>query len=237
MIWRDWNLQVDVDQVLRAQDADPAALRRRRSPAVDVAEEAVERGARLLEPAAAFVTAQVEAFRHGQLWLDGGARLSGPLITRRLFSSQYLVAAVCTIGPRLEAEVTACVDSDAALGVALDGFGSAAIQVLGTALQAKIRADSEAQGLSATAPLSPGYEGWSVLHGQPQLFGLVDAAAIDVRLNDGMMMVPHKSISLVMGLGTDVVTDGDPCDFCAVADRCRFRETGGHQVRPERCRA
>jgi hypothetical protein len=55
---------------------------------------------------------------------------------------------------------------------------------------------------------------------------LVDAAVIGVSLTEGYMMVPHKSTSLVVGVGPDVVHAGETCDYCSMATSCRYRQ--GH---------
>jgi len=48
---KNWNLVLEVDQVLRAQGADPAILRTRRPALVEIAQQALEEGLPLLEPA------------------------------------------------------------------------------------------------------------------------------------------------------------------------------------------
>jgi hypothetical protein len=35
------------------------------------------------------------------------------------------------------------------------------------------------------------------------------------------MMLPKKSTSLVIGLGTDVDHAGESCDYCSMAETCR----------------
>jgi hypothetical protein len=66
-------------------------------------------------------------------------------------------------------------------------------------------------------------DGWPVEEGQPQIFDLVDAAEIGLVLLPSGMMVPRKSLSMVIGLGADVSAKGVPCDYCSMAERCRYR--------------
>jgi hypothetical protein len=56
--------------------------------------------------------------------------------------------------------------------------------------------------LATTAPLYPGILGWELAAAQTQLFSLVDASAIGVTLNSSFLMIPTKSVSMVIGVGT-----------------------------------
>jgi hypothetical protein len=209
--------------VLRAQGADPGRLRARRSSAVGVAEQAVSAGAELLEPAVALATLPVEEFRHEQLRLVGGGRLSGPLIAGHLRGAQSVVAAVCTIGPGVEATASRYFAEDPAFSVALDAFGSAAVELLASAVCQRVDDGAVAHGLKTSIALTPGLVGWPLAAGQRQIFALLDAAGAGVSLTEGYMMVPHKSTSLVIGTGADVERTGEACDFCSMATTCRHR--------------
>jgi hypothetical protein len=52
----------------------------------------------------------------------------------------------------------------------------------------------------------------------------VDAQQAGVTLTDGGMMIPRKSVSLVLGLGKDVRAEGRACDFCTLRETCRYQE-------------
>lgn len=226
-ILRDWDLSPDVDMVLRAQGADPARVRERRSDAVRVAEQAVTAGRRLLQPAVASATFPVREFRHKQVRLEQGGYLSGPLIAEHFYAAQSVVVAVCTIGPALEALASACSAEDPAVSVALDGFGSAAVELLASAMCRWVDSQAAVQGWRTTIPLSPGLLGWPVTSGQRQLFALVDAASAGVSLTAGYMMVPHKSTSMAIGIGADVQHSGEACDYCSMSASCRYRHEDG----------
>jgi hypothetical protein len=225
-VFRNWDLSLDVDMVLRGQGADPARLRERRSGAVAIAEQAVAAGAGLLQPAVVSETFAVGEFRHNQLRLAGGGHLAGPLVAQHLHAAQSVVVAVCTIGPALEAATSERFADDPAFSVALDAFGSAAVELLAATMCQRADDQALAEGLLTTIALTPGLVGWPLAAGQRELFALVDAASVGVSLTEGYLMMPQKSTSLVIGIGADVERTGETCDYCSMATTCRHRE--GH---------
>ncbi len=210
--------------VLRSLGADPAVVRRRRSSALDVAEQAVTAGRPLLAPVVATESFPVREFRHERVRLEEGGYLSGPLVAEHLHAARSVVLAVCSIGPALEDAASECFAEDPALALALDAFGSAAVDLLGQAMCQMVDEQANAEGLQTTVPLSPGLVGWPVSSGQRQIFALLDAASAGVRLTDGYMMVPKKSTSMAIGIGPDVEHAGESCDYCSMAATCRYRE-------------
>jgi len=215
--------------VLRAQGADPEVVRRHKSSAVGVAEQAVAAGKPLLQPVVVSETFAVREFRHEHVWLVSGGYLSGPLIAEHLHAAESVVVAVCSIGSVLEEKASGCFAEDPALSVALDAFGSAAVDLVASAMCERVDQRAEAEELRTTVPLSPGLVGWPVAGGQRQIFSLLDGASAGVSLNAGFMMLPKKSTSMVIGLGADVDHSGESCDYCSMVATCRFRhENASH---------
>jgi hypothetical protein len=224
VMWRRWDLTLDVDHVLRAQGADPERLRARRSPAVAVAAQALATGLPLLRPAVAYRRLPVAEFRHQTLVVGSGSfRLSGPLVAEQLRAARQVAALICTIGPALEHAASAQFTDDPAASVAMDALGSAAVHQLATLACDRVAAQMTASAWQTTVPLSPGAAGWPARAGQRQLFALIDAAAVGVVLSPSGMMLPRKSTSLVIGIGPDVVSAGSVCDLCGLRDACRYR--------------
>jgi hypothetical protein len=210
--------------VLRSLGADPEVVRRHQSTAVTIAEQAVAKGTGLLRPVVVSTSLPVAEFRHERVRLVGGGHLSGPLVAEHLHAAQSVVVAVCSIGPALEEAASECFAEDPASSVALDALGSAAVDLLATAMCRRVDDKAAAEGLGTTVPLSPGLVGWPVASGQRQIFALLDAASAGVRLTEGYMMVPKKSTSMVIGIGPDVEHAGESCDYCSMATTCRYRE-------------
>lgn len=221
---RDWILNLTVDQVLRNQGADPAALRKRSPKLAEIAQQALEVGSALLEPAAAYQQFKIASRTHEQVRLEGGHLLSGKTIARLLATSEEAVVVVCTIGGMLETYVSEILPEDPLMGLALDSLGSAAIETLAEEACAFFASQASSRGMQATLPLGPGAEGWQVERGQRQIFDMVEAGQAGVLLNPSSMMTPQKSLSLVIGLGKSIDTSGKICDYCTLRATCRYQE-------------
>ena len=78
--------------------------------------------------------------------------------------------------------------------------------------------------MQSSIPISPGMMGWPVEKGQPEIFAILDPAQIDVHLTDFSLMMPRKSLTMTMGFGPTMNTDGRTCDFCALRETCRYQD-------------
>ena len=222
-----WELELDADMVLAAQGADPASVRRRSPALVETAERALRDGRALLTPIVVQRVLPVERRGAEELILSGGGRLTGAALGFRLRDAEEIVAAVCTIGPALEQRVSASLADDPVYALALDGVGTAAVGLLTRAVCAQVAAAAAVRRYRATPPLSPGMMGWPLAEGQDQLFSLVDARAAGVVLTASHLMIPCKSVSMVVGIGPCVAAGGEPCAWCDLQQTCRYRARRG----------
>ncbi len=224
-----WELQLNVDDVLRAQGADPASIRSRRPALITNTEKAIELGSLLLHPLVLFEQYPVKKFTHERLELatsaagDGKAQLSGTLIAQHLARAQEVVILVCTIGGELDERVSSLFKVDPVLAVALDGVGSAAVEMLAIQAANYFESQADARGQKSSMPLNPGMVGWPVEIGQPQIFTLLDSEMIQVSLTEACMMSPNKSLSMVIGLGNEMSAAGSACDYCSLKGVCRYQ--------------
>jgi len=223
-IMRKWDFRIDVDAVLRCQGADPQAIRDRNPRLVETTDRAIVEGSTLLNPLVYQRRLIVHEFAHRRLHLNGGGNVSGPLIAQHMAAASEIVAVLCTIGSELESHASKVFSQDPVLGLALDGVGSAAIEVLAHTVCNDIEKQARKAGQQTTIPLSPGMVGWPVEEGQDQLFALWSGEAIDINLTDSFMMTPAKSLSMIVGLGPNVFQDGKPCDYCSMGETCRYQD-------------
>jgi len=225
----NWDLQLTTDDVLAGQGADPASIRLRRPSLVKSTEEAMAIGMSLLHPRVLYAKYSVKGLVHERLELssndspDGNSFLSGHLIAQHLARAHLIIVMVCTIGRELDESVSSLFKIDPIIGIALDGVGSAAVELLAIQACNYFEAEAKADGLNTTMPLNPGMVGWPVDQGQPQIFTLLDSEEIQVSLTESCMMTPNKSLSMVLGVGEDVAVIGSSCDYCTLNGVCRYQ--------------
>jgi hypothetical protein len=223
-IWDSQKLDFDVDAVLRGQGAEPRAIRERSPRLVDLAERALEEGYALLEPRTLYRELDVETLRHERLVLDGGSTLSGTLISDHLGPADRVVLILCTVGDALEVHAGEVSQEDIVYGLALDGVGSAAVEALANLACKYFEDQAVERGLQSSIPVSPGMVGWPVDKGQPEIFEILEPAQINVNLTEYGLMIPRKSLTMVLGLGRTMKTDGRTCDYCAMRETCRYQD-------------
>lgn len=222
--WKISDLNITVDSVLRGQAADPDIIRSRSPRLVTTAEKALEAATKLLEPEVLVKEFKVAGFQHDSLELEGGKKISGPLVTGHLVGASYISVAVCTVGSKIDAYASEVMDDDIVLGLAIDGVGSAAVESLANAVCREIELKAAADGYQTTIPLSPGMIGWSVEEGQPLIFGLINPDQIDVTLTPYQLMIPRKSLSMIIGIGPGINSGERICDYCAMRETCRYQD-------------
>ncbi len=218
----DFDFTLSEDDVLRGEGADPAIVRATKPALLKAASAALHEGFTRIHPAALIHTTRVVEHRHERILLQGGKELTSPLVARHLAGAEQVTLAVCTIGQELEKLASTWMEKNPLLGVALDGLGNAAVEILGEQVCKSIGEKAQAAGLTMSTPLSPGEPEWPVDVGQPQIFTLLDRSQVGIKLTSGGMMVPKKSISFVVGIGPDMVQT-DLCMLCSLSERCRYR--------------
>lgn len=137
-------------------------------------------------------------------------------------------AAVVTIGAALEDEAARLQDSGDLLGaLILDSFGSAAAEAAAEALEALVVEGARTLGLATRRRVSPGYGTWDVAR-QADLLALLPMEALGMRLTDGMMMIPRKSVSFFAGAAGEASSwEAEAgCPECGSSDTCRYRREG-----------
>lgn len=181
--------------------------------------------AHLLEPAVVYEIYPITGMSHGQLSLKGNAVLSGPLLPSLLPEAKELAVVVCTIGPRLEKKVTDYINKGEPLrGLLLDGIGSAAVDSLTQEVCKFMVREASSRGYQVSSPISPGMPGLPITE-QWQLLKMVPAQEIGVSLTSSGIMVPRKSVSMVMGIGPEMKTwtRAEVCAQCNLRKTCPYR--------------
>ena len=218
----DFDLTLSADDVLRGEGADPKVVHAKKPALLKAASAALADGFSKLHTTALIETIRVVEHQHERILLEGGNSLVSPLVARHLAGAEQVVLVVCTIGMELEELASTWMEKSPLLGVALDGLGNAAIELLGQQVCGLIGDRAQDADLTSSTPLSPGEPEWPVEVGQPQIFSLLNPSRAGISLTSGGMMVPKKSISFVVGIGPEM-EQNDLCELCSLRERCRYR--------------
>ena len=189
----------------------------------------------LLEPAFAYEIHHITGIDQHYLSLAGNTGLNSPLLSSFLLPADELAIVVGTIGANLERQVKHLLDgSEPLLGLLLDGIGNAAIDSLVGEVCRVIADIARLRGYQASSPFSPGMPGFLITEQWP-LFKLVPAGQIGVSLTTTGIMVPLKSVSMVIGMGQQVMVwiQAEFCARCNLSSTCRYRVVDKQTPEPE----
>lgn len=123
-----------------------------------------------------------------------------PELADALPGAEQIMLGLCTVGPAIERHVEQFFAVDPVAAVILDELGTAWVKELARQMHDEVRAVARAAGLRASPSYRPGIGRWP-LSLQALILAHVDAEAMGVRLL-GDMLVPQKSISMIVALGS-----------------------------------
>lgn len=179
----------------------------------------------LLEPAVAYEHYPVTGMSPDQVSLEGNKAIQGPLLPAIFPEAKELTVLVGTIGPKLEAQVTTFSKSGAALrGMILDGIGTAAVDMLVPEALRLIAAKVSSRGYEISSPVNPGMPGFPITE-QWNLLELVNTQEIGVSLSPSGILVPRKSVAMVIGIGPKMTrwTQAEVCARCSLRETCHYK--------------
>jgi len=167
----------------------------------------------LLRPRGVFFLYPVENHTAHSLTLSG-ITIAGN-IGEFLSESRRIAAFIVTVGGEIADEAqSASKSGDTFSAWVINAVGSWAAESAADALMLQIRPHLD-ENEELTLRYSPGYCGMELAQ-QRNLFRLVEAASVGVRLSPTMLMHPLKSISGLVGLAPKQAVDRhrSPCDLC-----------------------
>jgi hypothetical protein len=180
----------------------------------------------LLQPVTAYDIYTVKEITPQKMLLNDDASVNGTLLPTTFPEAVELAVMVCTIGPALEKRVTEYTNSSETLrAMLLDGIGSAAVDILEQEACCFISKQAVERGHQAGSPVNPGMPGLDIRE-QQNILDLAHGEETGVSLTSSGIMVPRKSTSLVIAIGSDMDTWTQE-EVCA---RCNLKETCPHCV-------
>ena len=138
----------------------------------------------------------------------------GRIIERQLRGSEAYALFICTAGTAFEAYQQQLMDEGDMVHVFIaDALGSVIAEKCADQMEKALQDSIDKLGWKHTNRFSPGYCGWHVSE-QQHLFPLFDGHTCGVQLTDSSLMVPIKSVSGIIGLGTAVRHLDYTCGLC-----------------------
>ncbi|MFC1994187.1 vitamin B12 dependent-methionine synthase activation domain-containing protein [Chloroflexota bacterium] len=181
----------------------------------------------LVDASYAYVIKDIE-FVHGSFVIvENSVIFESQIIAKLLGQCEMVAVFALTIGDQLEKTVYKLADDGLVLqATVLDAIGSVAVESVADSMHSMISALAEAQGLCTSRRFSPGYCDWEIDQ-QKRVFQSMNGEAVDVNLTEGYLMVPQKSISGIIGIGTRErdVQNYNPCNACKEKDCPGRRES------------
>jgi hypothetical protein len=138
----------------------------------------------------------------------------GNIILRQLRGSEAYALFVCTAGVEYEAYQQRLKEQGDMVRVFIaDALGSVIAEKCADQMEIALQESIDKLGWKHTNRFSPGYCGWHVSQ-QQLLFPLFQGHTCGVMLTDTSLMVPIKSVSGIIGLGTGVRKLDYTCGLC-----------------------
>ena len=203
-------------KLARQEPRAPAVRERLRRDALELA-----RREALIEAAYSYRIVPLEQQADEVLRAEGEA-FHAPWLVPKSGRLTALGCAVCTVGGRLERRVNELIaERRASLALVLDQLGNELLYEVSRRVQDRMLTETRRARLSMAGELRPGDPGLDI-DAQTGLLRLAKATDIGVSLSEGMLMRPHKSTSMLLGVGIDLPpATWSRCESCRSRAKCR----------------
>ncbi|TEU18033.1 MAG: hypothetical protein E3I25_02030 [Dehalococcoidia bacterium] len=174
----------------------------------------------LINPLYSYVIKNVEWARGSMALIDDSIIFKSQVVAQLLEHCSQVAILLVTIGKYLE-ETTSKLARDRLMlqATVLDAIGSDAVEKVADAVQDRIKEIAGTMGLVISRRFSPGYCDWNIGQ-QRMIFHALTGNTIGVRLTGECLMIPQKSISGIVGIGSSKkhIENYNPCKFCNKQD-------------------
>lgn len=150
--------------------------------------------------------------------LGNGYKFTSKALVKHLCGCNEVILFAATLGSRIDNTIRRLTIESVAQGAAAQAVAAALIEDYCDTVQNSIITDN----LLQRSRFSPGYGDWN-LEEQKLLFDLLDCSkTIGLTLSDGLMMIPSKSVTAIIGLSTDAKRVSNKCMSCSNSN-CSYR--------------
>ena len=130
----------------------------------------------------------------------GPIRTTSRTLARHLKGCSEAVVFAATAGIGIDRLIKRASVSQLARTAVLQAAGAAAVEAYCDQIEQNVRREEAGRGFAAKTRYSPGYGDFS-LEVQPQILQLLNASKqAGITLTDGLLMIPSKSVTAVIGL-------------------------------------
>jgi len=221
-IIKDVKLNIDKEEVLRYQGYGRKKNKEPNQNVLQITEEEINRGYNLFKPQGIYSLIKITCFiSKGRINLENEFVFKfSKSVTNQLKGASHLLVGVVTIGDFLEKKVSESFSQgEYPRALALDAVGTVAVEDFSREVRKLARQEVKEQGFKTSRHFSPGYGDWEVSQ-QDIIFKSIPADNIGVRLTEGYMMLPQKSLSWVIGVGKEIITPSEEDNNCV---NCQYK--------------
>lgn len=137
-----------------------------------------------------------------------------PIIYRQIKQAEEVALFICTAGPAIgELSHASMKGGDLLKGYVYDVIGSEVVEAATDRMQEQLRLKMAVTGSGISNRFSPGYCGWDVAE-QHKLFGFFKDNYCGITLTQSALMKPVKSVSGIIGIGSNVRFAPYKCKIC-----------------------
>lgn len=180
--------------------------------------------ARVCRPSFGYLSVEGHLLDSSSILLSGKKISPGRIITRCLRKSTSFIIFVATAGAEYDTwKNSPEIKDDILLQFIADSLGSTIAEEVSALGQRYLEQAAQSLGWGISNSYSPGYCEWNVAE-QQILFSLLPSGFCGISLTDSSLMLPVKSVSSLIGVGTDVKKQPYGCAICAKKD-CYKRRT------------
>lgn len=183
---------------------------------LSLVEEYVENAGELIDPSYTYVIEDVKVVHGSRVLIGKNVVFNSDIVARLLKRCKKVAISVVTIGSYLEGTARRLAkDGHLLQASVLDAIGSQAVHKVAEHVQNEIQAWSRPRGLVVSRRFSPGYCDWDIGQ-QLMVFRAVGRDTTGVHLTDTCLMIPSKSISGIVGIGSaeSGIAEYNPCGIC-----------------------
>ncbi|AET68474.1 vitamin B12 dependent methionine synthase [Desulfosporosinus orientis DSM 765] len=222
VIWEIPLPEITLNEVFQAEGADYS----RRPPqprTVKLHQRMIDEAAGLVRPTAIWVEVDVTGTGVGELFLEDGYKFSSSLLPKAAGTADKMLLIAITIGTAIEDRITEYKEAGKISETfTLDACATVYVAKAGMTAMNRLEETYHREGLKTTFPMGPGHSYWQGLDDMQVIFHFLKAEQIGLHLNDSNLIIPRKSVAMVMGAGTDLpdFQGKTHCDFCSLQTTC-----------------